>query len=199
MPLWAPSGREVVFSGGSGIYTKAADGTGAEQLLFAREHTSWPLSWSPDGRFLAVTETHPETKWDIWLLASEGDPIPFSVTTANENAAAFSPDGEWIAYQSDQSGQSEIYVQPFPGPGTRVAVSTQGGTEPVWLCLVNSRPRLKSDTYAPLSPRQEERISGLRLRGGKSHTLTLCSMFSYSSSLSAPGRSGRCVGGEPTS
>ena len=63
---------------------------------------------------------------------SEREPFPFLQTEFNERGAVFSPDGRWIAYQSDESGQNEIYIRPFPGPGAKWQVSTKGGTRPRW-------------------------------------------------------------------
>lgn len=92
----------------------------------------FPLSWSPGGKLLAFTEMHSSTGADIWILPRGGDPYPLVQTRANEPAGAFSPDGRFFAYQSDESGRPEIYVQPFPGRGPRILVSTTGGKEPVW-------------------------------------------------------------------
>jgi hypothetical protein len=71
---------------------------------------------------------------DIWILPLDGDrkPRPFLNTPAHENAPAFSPNGRWLAYESDESGQRDVYVRPFPGPGARVQVSSGGGVEPIW-------------------------------------------------------------------
>jgi serine/threonine-protein kinase len=69
---------------------------------------------------------------DVWVRSHDGSLHAFLVTPASETAPAFSPNGKWLAYQSDTSGRVEIYVQPFPGPGTRHLISTQGGKEPVW-------------------------------------------------------------------
>ena len=71
---------------------------------------------------------------DLWVLALDGDPTPspFLVSPFGENAPTFSPDGRWVAYQSNKSGQSEVYVRPYPGPGGEVTISTGGGQEPVW-------------------------------------------------------------------
>ena len=132
LPRFNPEGDAIAYNTHDGnLYLKSSDGTGQVRTLLDREYTQWVDSWSHDGR-LALTETHPETGWDIWVLETDGDPTPLVVTPANENAATFSPNGEWVAYQSDESGRAEIYVQSFPGPGTRVLVSTDGGKEPLW-------------------------------------------------------------------
>ena len=93
-----------------------------------------PGSWSPNGQVLAYSEQNPMTGWDIWILRLEGDrkPRPFVQTPSNEDAAIFSPDGHWLAYQSDESGRNEIYVSPFPDPGRKWQISTEGGHEPLW-------------------------------------------------------------------
>ena len=92
------------------------------------------MSWSPDGQLLAFIEVNPTTGWDIWVLRHRGDrkAQPFLRTPFNEGAPRFSPDGRWLAYISDESGRYEIYVQPYPGPGGKWQISTEGGTEPVW-------------------------------------------------------------------
>ena len=89
--------------------------------------------WSPDGRALAFTQVNPETDGDIYVLdAAQGQARPFAQTKFSEGAPRFSPDGRWISYSSDESGHSEIYVQEFPGPGPKIQISTDGGTDAVW-------------------------------------------------------------------
>ncbi|MHC4560749.1 MAG: hypothetical protein ACYS80_26005, partial [Planctomycetota bacterium] len=137
-PLWRPDGKQVTFSseisGISNIYWASADGSTAAERLISSDKSQIPNSWSPDGRLLAFRERHPITRRDIWVLPSEGSrtPSPFLVTPFNERAARFSPNGRWLAYVSDESGQNEVYVQPYPGPGRKWTVSTNGGGEPVW-------------------------------------------------------------------
>jgi len=133
VPRFTLDGAEVVFAALDGdLFMKSADGTGEARPLLAKENVMFPLSWSPDGKLLAFTEMHPDTGADLWILPRGGEPYPFVQTRANEPAGAFSPDGRFLAYQSDESGRPEIYIQPFPGPGARVLVSTAGGKEPVW-------------------------------------------------------------------
>ncbi len=97
------------------------------------EYTQCSESWSPDGQLLAYTEVNPTTGYDIWVLRlGDRKAQPFLRTPFNEGAPQFSPDGRWLAYISDESGRFEIYVQPYPGPGGKWQISTEGGTEPVW-------------------------------------------------------------------
>jgi Tol biopolymer transport system component len=110
-------------------YWKPADGSGEAEPLLTPGTADAPFSWSPDGRVLAVDSAH-----DIWVLPVEGDRTasPFLVTQFNTKSPRFSPDGCFIAYASDESGRDEVYVQPYPGPGEKVAISTGGGRGPVW-------------------------------------------------------------------
>jgi Tol biopolymer transport system component len=140
-PIWAPDGKRVTFqrsltapSEVLNLYWMPADGSGAAEPLTMGENYKVAGSWSPDGRALAFTEVDPMAGWHVWFLQVGGDrkARPFLQTPFNEGGPVFSPDGRWLAYQSDESGRSEIYVRPFPGPGGKVQISTEGGTEPVW-------------------------------------------------------------------
>ena len=96
-------------------------------------HTQVAGFWSPDGRTLAFEETGAGTGYDIWTFRlGDQQAQPFLQTRFNEIAPRFSPDGHWLAYASDESGRYEIYVQPYPGPGGKWQISTEGGTEPIW-------------------------------------------------------------------
>jgi serine/threonine-protein kinase len=112
----------------------AADGSGAVERLTTNENAQWPGSWSPVGEVLAFTEAAPETGYNLMTVDLDGDrqPHAFLKTPANEYGPKFSPDGHWLAYGSDESGRQEIYVRPFPGPGGKWQISTEGGGEPVW-------------------------------------------------------------------
>ena len=104
------------------------------ELLLEAEGRQFPSSWSPDGKHLLYYNVSSDTSWDIHVLDLEGEPNPrpFVKTPFIEIRARFSPDGRWVAYQSNESGRSEVYVQAFPGPGGKWQISTAGGFEPQW-------------------------------------------------------------------
>ena len=136
-PVWTPDGKRIAFNstkGGPGnIFWQLADGSGGLERLTTSEHNHVPMSWSPDGQLLAFIEINPTTGYDIWVLRlSDHKAQPFLRTPFNESVPRFSPDGHWLAYVSDESVRWEIYVQPYPGPGGKWQISTEGGTEPVW-------------------------------------------------------------------
>jgi Tol biopolymer transport system component/predicted Ser/Thr protein kinase len=137
VPLWTPDGKRIAFQsskeGALNIFWQLADGTGRLERLTTSEYPQAPHSWSPDGQLLAFIEVTPTTGLDIWVLRlSDRKAQPFLRTPFNEGGPRFSPDGHWIAYISDESGQYEVYVQPYPGPGGKYQISTEGGSEPVW-------------------------------------------------------------------
>ena len=137
-PIWTPDGNRITFrvtrEGFRNLWWKPADGSGPEEQLTSGDHLQTPSSWSPDGQVLLYTDADPATREDIWLLSLEGErkAQPFIQTPYSESAARFSPDGHWLAYVSDESGRLEIYVQPFPGPGRKWTLSTEGGGSPFW-------------------------------------------------------------------
>ena len=136
-PLWTPDGKRVVFNsnreGPLNLFWQLADGSGGLERLVTGEFTQAASSFTPDGQLLAFVEVNNTTGYDIWVLRlSDRKAQPFLRTTFNEGAPRFSPDGRWLAYVSDESGRYEIYVQPYPGPGGKWEISTEGGTEPVW-------------------------------------------------------------------
>jgi serine/threonine protein kinase len=134
---WTPDGKRVTFgsdrAGTRNLFWQLADGSGGAERLVISNHTQVAGFWSPDGRTLAFEETGAGTGYDIWTFRL-GDQMaqPFLQTRFNEIAPRFSPDGHWLAYASDESGRYEIYVQPYPGPGGKWQISTEGGTEPIW-------------------------------------------------------------------
>jgi len=137
--VWAPDGSRLVFrSNRNGVYDlfeKPAAGAGDEQRLFASSDDKIPSDWSTDGRFLLYVNFVKNVP-DLWALPIEsqgvGTPFPVVRSRFSEDQGQFSPDGRWIAYRTNESGQDEIYVQAFPGPGGKARVSTEGGSQPRW-------------------------------------------------------------------
>jgi serine/threonine-protein kinase len=138
VPIWSPDGKRIAFTsdrnGTLNLYWKRADGSGDVERLTESENTQWVSSFSPDGRYLVFHETLPGNASDIFVLPLDGDRKPelFLGTPFSEAEAAFSPDGRWIAYESNESGSSEIYVRPFPAGAGKWQVSTDSGNYPRW-------------------------------------------------------------------
>jgi Tol biopolymer transport system component len=137
-PIWSADGEYVVYASETAdavdLRLARADGSGAWETLLSNGGWNYPGAWSPDGRYLIYREQDPP-KSDIWILPLEGDRTPrrfLDLPTSREDAPAISPDGRWLAYDSDLSGQYEVYVNGFPDPGRRRKVSVDGGTCPVW-------------------------------------------------------------------
>jgi Tol biopolymer transport system component len=135
-PVWSPDGS-VVFGavpiGTYDLYQKTL-GDAAEQVLLATPDSKSPSDISADGRFLAFTKQDPKTGADLWVLPRKPPQMPFPVahTEFMETQGQFSPDLKWIAFQSNESGRFEIYVQAFPKAGTKTQVSVDGGTQVRW-------------------------------------------------------------------
>jgi serine/threonine protein kinase/Tol biopolymer transport system component len=145
-PVWTPDGQRITYSsqekGGTlNLWWIRADGAGDAQRLAESKNSQYPRSWRPDGKVLAFTQLNPAANYDIMTLPIEGDeksgwkpgePKPFVNSAFNELDPAFSPDGRWLAYQSNESGSYEVYVRPFPGPGGKWQISTGDGLDPKW-------------------------------------------------------------------
>lgn len=133
LPVWSPDGSRVVFSstrkGHADLYEKSLRGTEPEEPILESTRDKYATSWSPDGRFVLFG-----SGGDVWVLPLFGDrqPFPFLRTASQEDDARFSPDGRWVVYVSNESGQNEVYVTPFPGGGRKWQVSASGGYYPWW-------------------------------------------------------------------
>ncbi len=135
-PLWSHDSSRILFStnrtGIRSIFEGSITGDGSERLFLQTDQNVVPLDWSPDGTLL-YRSNDPKTNFDIWAYSpGNRKKVPVVRTDFEEREAQFSPDGKWIAYQSNQSGSFEIYVQPFPGPGTPLPISTNGGAQVRW-------------------------------------------------------------------
>jgi len=147
-PIWTPDGERLTYArprasvkgSGQAIYWKRYDGSGGEEALTPDDIlNAYPGSWSPDGKVLAFSKLSETTGHccEMWTLTvgadgKPGKPQRFLDLSTTDNRPTFSPDGRWIAYQGLDSGVPQIYVVPFPGPGGKWQVSTEGGIEPKW-------------------------------------------------------------------
>jgi Tol biopolymer transport system component len=160
-PVWSADGSRIAFysanAGAWTIYQKNVDGSGETEailkpaaapapgagaalagllpgtpLQLTGAHAQFPGSWSPDGSALAFEERKASGERDIWIASPDGEAQPFLVTSFDEGHPRFSPDGRWLAYESDESSRREVYVQPYPGPGEKWTVSIAGGSDPAW-------------------------------------------------------------------
>jgi len=132
-PAWTPDGRRIAFTHPSGIFMASIDHSSeAERLTEGYEHHSNAIS--PDGKTLLFHAHNQGGSTDILTLQldNQSEPQPWLATAFAEDGPSFSQDGKWIVFVSNESGQAEIYVRPFPGPGGRTKVSTEGGDQPVW-------------------------------------------------------------------
>jgi WD40-like Beta Propeller Repeat len=143
-PVWSPDGTTIAFDRRASslvpleLYLKPVGRSGKERSLYAvKGSTLVPTDWSRDGRFLMFLLNDSKTKNDLWVLPdplASGDPkpVPFAQSEFNENDGAFSPDSKWVAYNSDESGSNQVYVQPFPPSGGKWQISKNGGKFPKW-------------------------------------------------------------------
>jgi serine/threonine-protein kinase len=134
-PIWSPNGRYIVYGSQEGLSWTRADGAGKPQPLIRTKNTAFPWSFTPNGNRLAYTELRPETAYDLWTVPVESDgtglraekPEVFLQTPSDEMYPSFSPDGHWLAYVSNESGDFQVYVRAFPDTGGKWQISIDGG------------------------------------------------------------------------
>ncbi|HXV59267.1 MAG TPA: protein kinase [Vicinamibacteria bacterium] len=135
-PIWSIDAKRVTFTSNRGgqknLFSQRADGSDDAERLTESDQPQQAGSWSPDGATLAFEEQHYQTNWDLWLLSADGTTRPFLQSPFVERHPAFSPDGRFVAYESDESGRPEIHVRSFPDGGEKWQVSTNGGHDAAW-------------------------------------------------------------------
>jgi eukaryotic-like serine/threonine-protein kinase len=134
-PQWTADGTRIAYGTRTGtIFWKLSDGSGPREELTHGAYPRYPTSFSRDGKHMAFVEIHPARRGDIWLMPLDGDrrPEPLMATDADERDARFSPDGQWLAYVSDETGRDEVFIRPIGNRGGRKQLSSEGGTAPTW-------------------------------------------------------------------
>ena len=139
-PVWSPDGSSLVYASAHdtppNLYRRTLAST-AEERLMTSPTQNYPTDWSRDGRTMLYWNTDPKTGGDLWTLPASGDhkPAPLLRTPYSEFGGRFSPEAggpHWIAYMSDESGTTQVYVTAFPAPGRKWQISVDGGTYPAW-------------------------------------------------------------------
>jgi len=132
--MWLPDGRRVIYRGPNGLSIQDSEGSGQGQLVMGTSDYDYPAAVGPDGDTLVFMRSTQETSFDILLLSlrNPSQVRPWLKTTAYEGGAQLSPDGKWLTYVSNDSGQNEVYLRLFEGPDRRWTISTEGGTQPLW-------------------------------------------------------------------
>jgi len=137
-PIWSPDGSRIVFStlrdGPPNLYQKVSSSAGNDEPLVKSLTAKVPFDWSRDGRYIIYGVVDPKTSWDLWTLSLDdpSKPVPFLQTNFDERGAKFSPNGRWVAYESNESGTNEVCVRAFPVTAGKWQVSITGGEQPRW-------------------------------------------------------------------
>jgi class 3 adenylate cyclase/Tol biopolymer transport system component len=133
VPIWSPDGRRIAWTSRGDIVERAADASDQARLLISRENHVYPNAWTRDGRTIVFMDDNPAEGGDILVLGPDEEPHPLIASPAYEQAARLSPDQRWIAYASNETGRSQVYVRPFPEvAGGKWLISTEGGEAPAW-------------------------------------------------------------------
>lgn len=138
LPIWSAVGSNIIFAsdqnGVGNLYEKSTSGAGSEVEILNNKEQKFPTDWSRDGRYVVFTTGSRDTNFDIWFIPLDGDrkPIPLLQSPFNEDDGRFSPDGHFFAYDSDESGKKEVYVQTFPPSTAKWQISSGGGDSPIW-------------------------------------------------------------------
>jgi serine/threonine-protein kinase len=133
-PIWTPDDQRVIYSSGD-LFSRVADASTPAERFLERDGAQYVTSWSPDGKTLLFNDGQPGdgTKYDLWAMRIGEKPYPLIVTPNNEMSAHVSPDGKWVAYDSDESGRQEVFVRHFPNVNAgKWTISTGGGRQPHW-------------------------------------------------------------------
>jgi Tol biopolymer transport system component len=189
-PVWSPDGAVLAYSVATdsppNIAVRAGRGTAAEQRITKSSEIQYPGAFTPDARALLFRAFSNDTGWDLFSVPVEGGtPQRLLQTPADENEMSLSPDGRWLAYTSNESGRTEVYVSRFPEMSNRIAVSSGGGQRPLWrsdgreLFYVASGSRLMAAAVT---------AAGASATVGPSSTLFEVPLFG---GLYAPGADGR--------
>lgn len=137
-PIWSPDGSRILFStlrdGPPNLYQKVSNSAGNEEPLVKSPVAKISFDWSSDGRYIIYGVIDPKTSWDLWTLRLDdpSNPVPFMQTNFDERGAKFSPNGRWVAYESNESGTNEVFVRAFPVTAGKWQVSIRGGEQPRW-------------------------------------------------------------------